>query len=86
MKKILLSVLLAVFLVACGASNTSNDKKDAGKLLFYAGLQEDHAALIAQEFEKETGIKTEFVRLSSGETLARLKAEKQAKKVGKGVA
>lgn len=76
MKKILLSVLLAVLVLACGAGNTSNDKKDAGKLLFYAGLQEDHAALIAQEFEKETGIKTEFVRLSSGETLARLKAEK----------
>ncbi len=76
MKKILLSVLFAILVLACGSGDTSSNKKDAGKLLFYAGLQEDHAALIAQEFEKETGIKTEFVRLSSGETLARLKAEK----------
>lgn len=78
MKKILLSVLLVIFALSCGASDNgdSKDKGGKGKLLFYAGLQEDHAALIAQEFEKETGIKTEFVRLSSGETLARLKAEK----------
>ncbi len=75
MKKLLLLFLLTMFIMACGGSSESQ-KKGEGKLLFYAGLQEDHAALIAQEFEKETGIKTEFVRLSSGETLARLKAEK----------
>ncbi|MBN2658431.1 MAG: ABC transporter substrate-binding protein [Spirochaetales bacterium] len=49
---------------------------DPGSLTFYAGLQEDHAAMIAEEFEAATGIKTEFVRMSSGEILARLKAEK----------
>lgn len=29
-----------------------------------------------QKFEEETGIPTEFVRMSSGETIGRLKAEK----------
>ena len=76
MKKIFLAILLIILTLSCGASDDSDKKEGKGKLLFYAGLQEDHAALIAQEFEKETGIKTEFVRLSSGETLARLKAEK----------
>ena len=37
---------------------------------------EDHAIAAVKEFEKETGIKTEFVRMSSGETLARIRAEK----------
>ena len=71
MKKIFLAILLIILTLSCGASDDSDKKEGKGKLLFYAGLQEDHAALIAQEFEKETGIKTEFVRLSSGETLAR---------------
>lgn len=75
MKKILLGLTLVLGLMGCGEKKEEG-KADAGKLIFYAGLQEDHAALVAQEFEKETGIKTEFVRLSSGETLARLKAEK----------
>ena len=74
MKKLLLAVALVLGIVSCGGGGTAGKKEQ--KLVFYAGLQEDHAALVAQEFEKETGIKTEFVRLSSGETLARLKAEK----------
>lgn len=72
MKKILLSIFTALTLFSCGNSN-----KEQEKLIFYAGLQEDHAALIAQEFEKATGIQTEFVRMSSGETVARLKSERE---------
>lgn len=79
MKKRLMVLFLilsvAIFAVACNTGG-GDDKKTEQKLTFYAGLQEDHAALIAEEFEKESGIKTEFVRMSSGETLARLKAEK----------
>lgn len=75
MKKILLGLALVLGLMACGEKK-EEVKTDAGKLIFYAGLQEDHAALVAQEFEKETGIKTEFVRMGSGETIKRLKAEK----------
>lgn len=73
MKKLLmLLTTLSILLFSCGSQNN-----DQGKLLFYAGLQEDHSAMIAEEFERETGIKTEFVRLSSGETIARLRAEKE---------
>lgn len=73
MKKILLSIFTALTLFSCGNSN----KKEQEELIFYAGLQEDHAALIAPKFEKATGIQTEFVRMSSGETVARLKSERE---------
>ncbi len=74
MKK-LLSVLLVLTLVlsmtACGGA-----KKEEMKLTIYAGMQEDHANLAVQEFEKATGIKTEMIRMSGGEIFARIKAEK----------
>lgn len=73
MKKILFALALGISLFSCGAKT---EEKKPEKLIFYAGLQEDHAALIAQKFEEETGIPTEFVRMSSGETVARLKSEK----------
>nr|WP_307776080.1 ABC transporter substrate-binding protein [uncultured Cetobacterium sp.] len=60
----------AIFLMACGG------KSDQQTFTFYAGLQDDHAAMIAKKFEEKTGIKTDYVRMSSGEVLARLKAEK----------
>lgn len=72
MKKIITTAILALAVLSCGGSA----KEEQGKLTFYAGLQEDHAAMIAQKFQEKTGIPTEFVRLSSGETLARLKAER----------
>ncbi len=71
---LLLAVLASTGLFAAGSEDVT--KEDKGKLVFYAGLQEDHAAMIAEEFEAEFGIETEFVRMSSGEILARLKAEK----------
>ncbi len=75
---VILSVLLAVLASGVVFASGSQDSaaEDKGALVFYAGLQEDHAAMIAEEFEALTGIKTEFVRMSSGEILARLKAEK----------
>lgn len=72
MKKIFTIFLMLFSLFSCGSAKEETQEK----LVFYAGLQEDHAALIAEKFTKETGIPTEFVRMSSGETLARLKAEK----------
>ncbi|OQY32440.1 MAG: iron ABC transporter substrate-binding protein [Spirochaetaceae bacterium 4572_59] len=77
-KSIVLFTLLLLVLSgnAFAAGQQDSKAEDKGSLVFYAGLQEDHAAMIAEEFEAETGIKTEFVRMSSGEILARLKAEK----------
>lgn len=77
MKKILLLLSVLLFAISCGkkeAKVTTEQKEQT--LTFYAGLQEDHAAMIAKKFQEETGIKTSFVRMSSGEVLARLKAEK----------
>ncbi len=74
-------ILVSVLFLICSGNLFSGGSQDSasedkGKLVFYAGLQEDHAAMIAEEFEAQTGVKTEFVRMSSGEILARLKAEK----------
>lgn len=71
---IALLVLISAAVIAGGEQESGSE--DKGKLVFYAGLQEDHAAMIAEEFEAEFGVETEFVRMSSGEILARLKAEK----------
>jgi len=77
MKKILLLLTVLLFTISCGKKETGVSAEKTGQTLtFYAGLQEDHAAMVAKKFEKETGIKTSFVRMSSGEVLARLKAEK----------
>ena len=72
---VVLSVLASAVVFAGGSQEAGAE--DKGKLVFYAGLQEDHAAMIAEEFEAQFGVvETEFVRMSSGEILARLKAEK----------
>jgi iron(III) transport system substrate-binding protein len=78
MKKIFLLLSLMLLMIGCGKdkTETTGTKETEKTLTFYAGLQEDHAAMIAKKFEEETGIKTSFVRMSSGEVLARLKAEK----------
>ncbi|MCF4151331.1 ABC transporter substrate-binding protein [Dethiosulfovibrio sp. F2B] len=47
---------------------------DEGTLRMYVAYS--HPELIASEFEKATGIKVEFLPMSSGEVLTRLKAER----------
>ncbi|MGF6906233.1 ABC transporter substrate-binding protein [Fusobacterium sp. PH5-44] len=69
MKKIV--KLLSLMLLA-GSTLLANNES----LLIYAGVLEDFAVETTKQFEKETGIKTQFVRMSSGETLARIKAER----------
>lgn len=75
MRKILLGLILMIGLLGCGEKKEEK-KVEQSKLLFYAGMQEDYANLIAKEFEKETGIKTEFIRLNSGEAIDKLKSER----------
>lgn len=77
--KLLVISLLVGGLVACSSTPATGEEeapKDL-KLTIYAGLMEDHAALVAREFEAATGVKTEFVRLSSGEALTRIRAERE---------
>jgi len=68
-------IMLAGTLAGCGSTATKSANQGQ-KLTIYCGLMEDHMVKAVQEFEKETGIKVEAVRMSSGEILGRIKAEK----------
>ncbi len=81
-KKILALSLAAIMsmglLVGCGDKkddSASGNKKDL-KLTIYCGLMEDHMVKAVEEFKKETGVNAEAVRMSSGEILGRIRAEK----------
>jgi len=79
--------LFTSFVFANGASETSQPmetttptptvKASGESLNAYTTLEEPLAAKLFQQFEAETGIKVNFVRLSGGECVARLEAEKQ---------
>ncbi|SFB03565.1 ABC transporter substrate-binding protein [Clostridium frigidicarnis] len=72
-----LSVVMCTSLfVGCGGSGSADKNKDL-KLTIYCGLMEDHMVKTVDEFKKETGIQAEAVRMSSGEILGRLRAEKE---------
>src|SRR5690554_7380575 len=68
---ILIILVLAVGLFAQGSKDKSNT------LTVYNGLLEEHGAAVCQAFEKATGIKTEYVRMSGGEIYARIRAERE---------
>ena len=82
MKYLGLLILFVVILSGCGNKDEKKeDKKDELKeLTMYIGVVEEQALKIAQEFEKDTGIKVNFVRMSGGEILSRIRAEKDAPK------
>ena len=73
-RKIRIIEILAAFII-CFAAAAGAVEADKDKVLTmyvaYGGPE-----IIAQEFEKATGIKVEFLTMSSGEVLARLRAEK----------
>ena len=48
----------------------------AGKLTMYLGPPEPTSNALAQGFEKKTGIKPTFLRLSAGEAINRIRAER----------
>ncbi|MBI9104584.1 MAG: ABC transporter substrate-binding protein [Spirochaetales bacterium] len=78
MKRNLMSLLLVFVLVISGTFSVfaGGQEEEKQTLTIYAGMLEEHAALAASEFEKATGIETNFVRMSGGEILARIRAEK----------
>ncbi len=72
---------LTVSFAGCGGGDKKADDKKAAKgndkeLVMYMGIVEQAAKVVASEFEKDTGIKVKFVRMSGGETLSRIRAEK----------
>ena len=74
MKKKSILCTLAVVLALTGITFTGC-AGDRETLTLYGGMLEDHVALAAREFERETGIRTLFVRMSGGEIFARIRAE-----------
>ncbi|OMF28060.1 iron ABC transporter substrate-binding protein [Paenibacillus sp. FSL H8-0548] len=78
--------LAATMFVGCSsngnAGNAANStgqpeaSKPKGKLTVYIGFQEDHAVKAIDQFTKDTGIQAEMIRMSAGEILAKIRAEK----------
>jgi iron(III) transport system substrate-binding protein len=65
---------------ATGAAAPAQDQgcgaKGSGSLTILGTPQEEYIQGITKAFEAECGIKTTYVRLSSGEALAKLRADK----------
>ena len=78
---LLLVLAFTLSLVGCGGAPAKPAAPQKPKeLTMYIGVVEQQALVIAKEFEKESGIKVNFVRMSGGETLGRIRAEKQSPK------
>jgi len=83
-KQMFVSILCVIFslfaltLFAVGETETeaASDSGVADSINIYTTLHEELAAVIFPAFTEATGIKVEFTRLSTGETVARLEAEK----------
>lgn len=81
----LLVVMMALTFTACSNSSNSDDEKQPNKdkettkledkVVIYSTHSEDLNELVATEFEKETGVKVEFINLK-GELAERVRAEK----------
>lgn len=85
-KKAILSAAIATMAIGCLTGCGGGDKKAEGpkgnpkEITVYMGVVEKQAKVLADEFKKDTGIEVKFVRMSGGETLSRIRAEKQAPK------
>lgn len=72
---ILLALFISVNLVGCGNSKqTAVVENDTSKTLKIVTTSADYKPLF-EKFTKETGIKVEFLSMSSGEVISRIKAE-----------
>lgn len=66
------SILLALCFVLVGCEKKSADK---GELVVYGSCEEQHVAAVVSNFEKLTGIRTSYQRLSTGEVLTKIAEE-----------
>ena len=68
-------------MMLAGAASTlplRGQAQGSGKVTLYMGPPEKTCAALAQGFEKKTGIKPTFLRLSAGEAINRIRAEKNS--------
>lgn len=80
MKKILLALAIAAVALAplsAGGSQEESGEKSYETLHLYTSFDTEEAQFYIDAFQKETGIKVEYVRMSAGEALARIEAEKE---------
>ncbi len=77
MKKSIALLFIMVLIVAMTPVFAQGAQERPQTLTVYVGLLEEHGAAICQAFEKATGIKTQYVRMSGGEIYARIRAESQ---------
>ena len=75
MRRITLVLAAVAALVLLAAGFAGKPANAEGELVVLAGPQEDWAQAMVAAFQKKYGIKTTYVRMSSGESLARLRAE-----------
>ncbi len=78
MKKLFVVLAILVMVVSplvAQASGETEGKKSYETLQMYTALDTEEAQYYLDVFEKSTGIKVEYVRMSSGEVLARIEAE-----------
>lgn len=69
--------LLQAFFGAIGlATIFAMQVKAQGTLVMYCGVDENWCRSMATTYQKETGVKVDMVRMSAGETYARIRAEK----------
>ena len=63
---ILCLFVASLALAGCGGGAPAKTETKQLRLTLYCGLMEDHMAKAIQEFQKDTGIKVDAVRMSSG--------------------
>ncbi len=82
--KVVTLAAVAALVGSLAACSSSGDKVDptaeglSGSLTIACGAMEDLCQAWTSAFTEKTGVKTDFVRLSSGETVARLAAAKDS--------
>lgn len=72
-------IVSIALLTGCGGDNKPVSVKPE-KLVVYSAVNAEYMLKVASEFEKDTGIKVESVRLSAGEMVARVREEKNSPK------
>ncbi|WP_428771592.1 ABC transporter substrate-binding protein [Treponema sp. HNW] len=79
MKKLGIAMIIAVIstgLLFAGGQNEKSVRKASKNLSMYFAWTEDEIPTYCQEFEKDTGIHINYVRLSAGEMITRVISEK----------